>query len=210
MAMTSGREREWKRDRERESDGEWRMETESCLAAFNTNASFHAISNPNSIWVILQRILLTAVSVRHTHTHSILSKQMEGGGGGEAKGEGGAIALSKLAAVASGYWSSGGLALLIWFTNRTRRPPHIVTHYYYYSQTPTHTHSHRHTRTHTLARTHSHTLTCSAVLPQCFWQTHLVHLLHLLRRLPHFNCFCSHTHIRIQMAEGHTHTYTHL
>lgn len=27
----------------------WRMETESCLAAFNTNASFHAISNPNSI-----------------------------------------------------------------------------------------------------------------------------------------------------------------
>lgn len=27
----------------------WRMETGSCLAAFNTNASFHAISNPNSI-----------------------------------------------------------------------------------------------------------------------------------------------------------------
>lgn len=132
----------------------------------------------------------------HTHTASSASKWKDGG---EAKDEGGAIALSKLAAVASGYWSSGGLALLIWFTNRTRRPPHIVTHYYYYSQTLTYSH------------THSHTLTCTAVLPQCFWQTHLVHLLHLLRRLPHFNCFCSHTHTHAfkWQKDTHKHTYIH-
>lgn len=134
----------------------------------------------------MQRILLTAVSVRHTH--SILSKQKEGEG--EAKGEGGATALSKCAAVASGYWSSGGLALLIWFTNRTRRPPHIVTHYYYYSQTLAHSHTHSHTRTHSLA-----VLCCHNAFGKRIW----------------YICFiyCVVCRILIAFAHTHTHTYTH-
>lgn len=176
-----------------DGDGKWRMETESCLAAFNTNASFHAISNPNSIWVNFAAnpfdcgLCATAYSILRQADWRRDVEQRRGGG----------PEYCPSAAVASGYWSSDGLALLIWFTNRTRRPPHIVTHYYYYSQTLTYTP--------TLTHKHTHSLTCSAVLPQCFWQTHLVHLLHLLRRLPHFNCFCSHTN----GSRTHAHIYIH-
>lgn len=149
----------------------------------------------------MQRILLTAVCVRQ-HTASFGRRMGVRAQAGEEEEQ--LSVLSKLAAVASGYWSSGGLALLIWFTNRTRRPPHIVTHYYYYSQTLTHTHTHTYSHT---PHTHTHPLSLS--WPQCFWQTHLVHLLHLLRRLPHFNCFCSHTNGSRTPTHTNTHTHTH-
>lgn len=57
----------------------------------------------------------------------------------------------------------------------------------------THTHSHIYTPAHhTDTIYNSNTITNTCARPECFWQTHLEHLLHLLRRLPHFNCFCSH------------------
>lgn len=57
----------------------------------------------------------------------------------------------------------------------------------------THTHSHIYTPAHhTDIIYNSNTITNTCARPECFWQTHLEHLLHLLRRLPHFNCFCSH------------------
>jgi len=84
-------------------------------------------------------------------------------------------------------WWSGFVNLVLQTAHADHH--HIATHYYYYSLTHTPTHAHTHTHT------HSHVL-------RWFWQSHSEHLLHLLRRLPHFNCFCS-------LTDFHTHTHMH-